>query len=76
MSGILKHHLLREGNDIMVPDQIIKRALLDFILSLLMLLPQAPITIYAQNDCYKVQPRGKGRQGKLSMALLPKLARA
>ena len=59
MGSILKHHCLRKGNDTMVPDQLIKLALLGFIISLLMLLPRAPITIYAQNDCYKAQLRGK-----------------
>lgn len=76
MGSILKHPCLRKGNDATVPDQLIKRALLGFISSLLMLLPQAPITIYAQNDFYKAQLRGKNSQGKPSMAVLPKLAGA
>lgn len=60
----------------MVPDQLIKPALLGSRTSLLMLLPPAPITIYAQNDSYKAQLRGKNRQGKPSMTVLPKLAGA
>lgn len=39
-------------------------ALLGFISSLLMLLPQAPITIYAQNDFYKTQLQGEGKTVK------------
>ena len=76
MNSILKHPCLRKGTDAMVPDQLIKWALLGFIISFLMLLPQAPITIYAQNDFYKAQLRGKNSQGKPSTAVLPKLAEA
>ena len=57
----------------MVPDQLIKLAPLGFIISLLMLLPRAHITIYAQNDCYKAQLRGENSQGKPSTAELPTL---
>lgn len=57
----------------MVPDQLIKLAPLGFIISLLMLLPQAHITIYAQNDCYKAQLRGENSQRKPSTAELPTL---
>lgn len=74
--SILKHPCLRKGTDATIPDQRIKWALLGFISSFLMLLPQAPITIYAQNDFYKAQLRGKNSQGKPSMAVLPKLAGA
>lgn len=39
-----------KGDDITVPDQLTKLALLGVTISLSMLLPQAPIKIYAQND--------------------------
>lgn len=55
MGSTLKHQALTKGNDIMIPDQLIKLALQGVIISLLMLLPQAPITIYAQNGSYKAQ---------------------
>lgn len=47
MGSILKHQDLKKGTNIMVPDQLIKLALLGFIISVLMLLLWAPIKIYA-----------------------------
>lgn len=52
----------------MVPDQLIKLALLGSLIAILMRLPQAPFTLYAQNEGYKAQLRRKNHQGKPSMA--------
>jgi hypothetical protein len=53
------------------PGQLIKLTLWGFIILLLMPLPQAPITIYVQNDCQKTQLRGKNHR-KPSTVVLPK----
>lgn len=57
----------------MVPDQLIKLALLGSLIAILMRLPQAPFTFYAQNEGYKAQLRRKNHQGKPSMAEPPEL---
>lgn len=54
MGGTLRHQDLTKGND-MIPDQLITLALQGVIISLSMLLPQAPIPIYAQNGSYKAR---------------------
>lgn len=46
------------------PGQLIKLALLGSIISLVMLLPRDPSTIYTWKGCSKAQLRGKSRQGK------------
>lgn len=57
MGRIQKLPGLRMGNDITVSDQLIKLALLGFINSFFMFLPQVPIKINGQNDCYKAQKK-------------------